>query len=202
MRTYIFTMLIAVLVLTACGQGHENSSAQSNVIEENTPTDAPATTEVSRMLEGEWSYECDPLDFNRFSWKSTIEIEYVGQMAVEINFDDLDIIINEEYQSTLAFKVYAIQPEYKYDRLWVNKDGTFDAEIEYFSTIGVMEEYPGGYEAFKGELESLEIDWSNMYLKAKAEFLLQYQHMLMNDELCIPDFEAILPTKEAPMPSA
>ena len=142
-----------------------------SVIETNTSSED--------MIEGEWTFECDVLEFNDYTWKSNLSFNH-AQMVVEISFDDWDIGNDNQ---TLAFIISSPDPNYQYDWLYTKVDGSLYPELTYFNESDFMDSYPGGYPAFEQELKAMGIDWENMFLRANAEFLLLY---LTYEHPCAP----------------
>lgn len=171
MKRYILQLILVVVLLSSCAP--KTADEIQPVSTATTITTEAASAESGKILDGQWSYECDELGFNRYTWSSQIRLEH-ADATVKIDFDDWDAQLGEV--TTLAFIIKTPSlPRVNTRWLYVRTDGTFDPKASNFDGIdGPMDVYPGGYPAFEEELIAMDFDWVNMYLKAKTEFLAMY----------------------------
>src|SRR3989339_1740543 len=158
----IFTPLNSSVVLSQGGKASVVSVAESigkqrTAAEENNVRSRPA---------GRWTTQCDSINVLHITWSTEIRLKG-GIFIIESEFNNFAERFGKKASPNLdtAFKVM-LEP----DTIWLEimSDGTFAPENTGFNQSVVAYAYPGGYKAIAEELNSLGIDWEELYTELKA----------------------------------
>jgi len=167
----IFTPLNSSAVLSQSGKVSvanvaESIGKQRTAAEENNVRSRPA---------GRWTTQCDSINVLHITWITEIRLKG-GIFIIESEFNNFAERFGKKASPNLdgvessvtAFKIM-LEP----DTIWLEimSDGTFAPENTGFNQSVVAYAYPGGYKAIAEELNSLGIDWEELYTELKASAL-------------------------------
>ena len=135
---------------------------------------------------GMWVRQCDTTHVVRYTWEAELELSG-GTILVEVSFIGIDDVPEKMRMDPLVFKLSPDDPSLWLDWLWIDDDWRLRPDHivgdSYF-----LSEYPGGYKQFEKDIESLGINWEELYSLLWQEWTLRF-----DPDSCI-DFVRPTPT--------